>query len=97
MPDSAGPPCYSPHSRWDGRITLSADALVRLAKSSTSPATTYSSTTHPAAASAAPKTPSANHLANLGELTDDKLELVTRFIDALVAKTRLKTLAGNAS
>jgi hypothetical protein len=38
-----------------------------------------------------------DHLVHLDELSDDDLELVTRFIDALATKTRLKTLAGNAS
>ena len=36
-------------------------------------------------------------LANLDELEGDDLELVPRFIDALVTKTRLKNLAAEAS
>lgn len=38
-----------------------------------------------------------DRLATVAELTDDDLELVTRFIDALVTKTRLRNLQADAS
>ncbi len=43
-----------------------------------------------------PRRPSAR-LATVAELADDDLELVTRFIDALVTKTRLRNLQADAS
>lgn len=38
-----------------------------------------------------------DRITSLGELADDDLHLVTSFIDALVTKNRLRTLAGGIS
>lgn len=85
-------------SRYEnGRITPSADALIRLAEIFDVSCDYLLLDDAPRRRFRSPEDALGDHLAHLGELSDDDLELVTRFIDALVTTTRLKTLAGNAS
>lgn len=85
-------------SRYEnGRITPSADALVRLAETFDVSCDYLLLDDAPRRRFRSPEDILGDHLAELAELNDDDLELVTRFIDALVTKTRLKTLATNAS
>jgi transcriptional regulator with XRE-family HTH domain len=82
-------------SRYEhGRITPSADAIIRLAE-------TFDVSCDYLLVHDAPRRPFrsgedllGNQLATITELSERDRELVTSFIDALVTKTRLKTLAG---
>ena len=82
-------------SRYEsGRITPSADALVRLAES-------LNVSIDHLLVDDIPRRPLHNaedalgdRLATITELGDDDLHLVLSFIDALVTKNRLRTLAG---
>lgn len=82
-------------SRYEnGRITPSADVVVRIAE-------TFDVSTDYLLVDDAPRRPFrrgdealGERLAHLAELSADDLTLVLSFIDALVTKTRLKTLAG---
>lgn len=85
-------------SRYEnGRITPSADAVVRLAE-------VFDVSTDYLLVEDAPRRPFrrgdealGDRLAQVEELGPDDLALVLSFIDALVTKTRLKTLAGGLS
>ena len=85
-------------SRYEnGRITPSADAIVRLAE-------TFGVSTDYLLVEGAPRRPFRSPEDSLGdwldtisELSDHDRELVRSFIDALVTKTRLKTLASGIS
>ncbi len=82
-------------SRYEnGRITPSADVIIRLAE-------TFDVSCDYLLLDNAPRRPLnppdhalGTHLATLTELSPDDLTLITSFIDALVTKTRLKLLAG---
>jgi transcriptional regulator with XRE-family HTH domain len=84
-------------SRYEhGRITPSADVIIRLAE-------TFDVSTDYLLLDNAPRRPHhtpdealGTRLATIAELNPDDLTLVTSFIDALVTKTRLKALAGGA-
>ena len=85
-------------SRYEhGRITPSADVIIRLAE-------TFDVSTDYLLLDNAPRRPHhtpdealGTRLATIAELNPDDLTLVTSFIDALVTKTRLKALAGGIS
>lgn len=85
-------------SRYEnGRITPSADAVVRLAE-------VFDVSCDYLLVDDAPRRPFrsgedllGNRLHNIAELGNHDLELVTSFIDALVTKTRLKALAREVS
>lgn len=82
-------------SRYEqGRITPSADAVVRIAE-------TFDVSTDYLLVDDAPRRPFRSsddalgpRLGTITELNNDDLALVLSFIDALVTKTRLKALAG---
>lgn len=82
-------------SRYEnGRITPSADVVVRIAE-------VFNVSTDYLLVDDAPRRAFrrgdealGDRLATLSELSPDDLHLVTSFVDALVTKTRLKTLAG---
>lgn len=85
-------------SRYEnGRITPSADVIVRLSE-------VFDVTTDYLLLDDAPKRPQrtpdeaalGNRIAAVSELGAEDLALVTSFIDALVTKTRLKVLAGGS-
>lgn len=86
-------------SRYEnGRITPSADVIVRLAE-------VFDVTTDYLLLEDAPRRPQRtpdeaalgnDRIAAVTELSADDLALVTSFIDALVTKTRLKVLAGGS-
>lgn len=85
-------------SRYEnGHITPSVDALIRLAETFDVSCDYLLLDDAPRRHFRSPEDILGDHVAHLAELNDDDLELVTRFIDALVTKTHLKTLAGNAS
>jgi hypothetical protein len=80
-----------------GRITPSAEALVRLAEN-------FNVSIDHLLIDDIPRRPLhsaedvlGDRIGALGELADDDLHLVTSFIDALVTKNRLRTLAGGLS
>jgi transcriptional regulator with XRE-family HTH domain len=85
-------------SRYEhGRITPSADAIIRLAE-------TFGVSTDyllvddaPRRAFRSPEDTLGDRLAGLAELDGHDRELVLAFIDALITKTRLKALAGGIS
>jgi transcriptional regulator with XRE-family HTH domain len=85
-------------SRYEnGRITPSADAIIRLAQ-------TFDVSCDYLLVDDAPRRPFrsaedilGDRLATINELTPQDRELVHAFIDALVTKTRLKHLAADAS
>jgi transcriptional regulator with XRE-family HTH domain len=85
-------------SRYEnGRITPSADTVVRLAE-------TFGVSTDYLLVDRAPRRPFrspedtlGDRLAGLAELDSHDRELVLSFIDALITKTRLKTLASSIS
>ncbi|MGI8663236.1 MAG: helix-turn-helix domain-containing protein [Acidimicrobiales bacterium] len=82
-------------SRYEnGRITPSADALIRLAETFDVSCDYLLVDTAPRRPFASPEDSLGHRLAALGELSDHDRELVHAFIDALVTKTRLKALAG---
>lgn len=82
-------------SRYEnGRITPSADAIVRLAEAFDVSCDYLLVEDAPRRRFRTPEDALGEHLASLAELSDEDLELVLRFIDALVTKTRLRTLAG---
>ncbi len=85
-------------SRYEhGHITPSAGALIRLAEAFDVSCDYLLLDDAPRRPFRTPEDNLGDRLANLDELDNDDLELVVRFIDALVTKTRLKTLAANAS
>lgn len=85
-------------SRYEhGHIAPSADALIRLAEAFDVSCDYLLLDDAPRRPFRTPEDGLGDRLANLDELDNDDLELVVRFIDALVTKTRLKTLAANAS
>ena len=85
-------------SRYEaGRMAPSADALIRLAEA-------FNTSLDYLLIEQAPRRPLhsaedalGDRLATISELHDDDLTLVLSFIDALVTKNRLKTLAGGLS
>ncbi len=85
-------------SRYEnGRITPSADVIVRLAETFDVSCDYLLLDEAPRRPHRTPEDTLGPRLATLAELGDDDLTLVTSFIDALVTKTRLKVLAGGAS
>jgi len=85
-------------SRYEhGRITPSADVIVRLAE-------VFDVTTDYLLLDEAPRRPQrtpgevarGDRLTAISELSEEDLSLVTSFIDALVTKTRLKVLASGS-
>lgn len=85
-------------SRYEnGRITPSADAVVRLAEVFDVSCDYLLVDDAPRRRFRTPEDVLGDHLATVAELGDDDLHLVVSFIDALVTKTRLKTLAGGIS
>lgn len=82
-------------SRYEnGRITPSADALVRLAETFDVSCDYLLLEDVPRRPFRSPEDGLGDRLAGLNELGDRDRELVLSFIDALVTKTRLKALAG---
>lgn len=81
----------------NGRITPSADAVVRLAEVFDVSCDYLLVDDAPRRRFRTPEDVLGDHLATIAELSDDDLHLVASFIDALVTKTRLKTLAGGIS
>ena len=77
----------------DGRITPSADVIIRLAETFDVSCDYLLLDDAPRRPLQAPDHALGHHLATLTELSSDDLTLVTGFIDALVTKTRLKVLA----
>ena len=85
-------------SRYEnGRITPSADALVRLAETFDVSCDYLLLDDVPRRPFRSPEDGLGERLAGLNELCDHDRELVLSFIDALVTKTRLKALAGGVS
>lgn len=85
-------------SRYEtGKITPSADAIVRLAETFGVSCDYLLIDEAPRRPFKSPEDTLGEHLHHLTELTDDDQQLVITFIDALVTKTRLKTLAGGIS
>ncbi len=85
-------------SRYEnGRITPSADALVRLAETFDVSCDYLLLDDAPRRPFRSPEDGLGDRLAGLNELGDHDRELVLSFIDALVTKTRLKALAGGVS
>lgn len=85
-------------SRYEnGRITPSADALVRLAETFAVSCDYLLVDDAPRRPFRSPEDSLGDRLAGLAELGDHDRELVLSFIDALVTKTRLKALAGGIS
>ncbi|MGH7428441.1 MAG: helix-turn-helix domain-containing protein [Candidatus Methylomirabilaceae bacterium] len=85
-------------SRYEnGRITPSADALIRLAETFDVSCDYLLLDDAPRRPFRSPEDTLGHRLADLGELGDHDRELVLSFIDALVTKTRLKALAGGIS
>jgi transcriptional regulator with XRE-family HTH domain len=85
-------------SRYEsGRITPSADALVRLAESLNISIDHLLIDDIPRRPLHSAEDVLGDRITSLGELADDDLHLVTSFIDALVTKNRLRTLAGGIS
>lgn len=85
-------------SRYEnGRITPSADALIRLAETFDVSCDYLLLDDAPRRPFRSPEDSLGDRLAALGELGDRDRELVLSFIDALVTKTRLKALAGGVS
>jgi transcriptional regulator with XRE-family HTH domain len=82
-------------SRYEsGRITPSADALVRLAESLNVSIDYLLIDDIPRRPLHSAEDVLGDRITTLGELGTDDLHLVTSFIDALVTKNRLRTLAG---
>lgn len=82
-------------SRYEaGRITPSADALIRLAQVLNVSIDHLLIDDIPRRPLHAAEDVLGDRLAALGELADEDLTLVLSFIDALVTKNRLKALAG---
>jgi len=85
-------------SRYEnGRITPSADALVRLAETFGVSCDYLLVDDAPRRPFRSPEDDLGDHLADFAELAQADRELVVRFIEALVTKTRLKVLAGGVS
>ena len=85
-------------SRYEnGRITPSADALIRLAETFDVSCDHLLLEDAPRRAFRSPEDALGHRLADLAELGAHDQELVLSFIDALVTKTRLKALAGGIS
>jgi transcriptional regulator with XRE-family HTH domain len=85
-------------SRYEnGRITPSADALVRLAETFGVSCDYLLVDDAPRRPFRSPEDALGDHLADFAELAQADRELVVRFIEALVTKTRLKVLAGGVS
>ncbi|MCP3857610.1 MAG: helix-turn-helix transcriptional regulator [Actinomycetia bacterium] len=85
-------------SRYEnGRITPSADALVRLAETFGVSCDYLLVDNAPRRPFTSPEDALGHQLHDIAELDPDDLELVTRFIDALVTKTRLRNLTANIS
>jgi transcriptional regulator with XRE-family HTH domain len=81
-------------SRYEtGKITPSADAIVRLAETFGVSCDYLLIDDAPRRPFKSPEDTLGEHLHQLTELTPDDQQLVISFIDALVTKTRLKTLA----
>jgi transcriptional regulator with XRE-family HTH domain len=81
----------------NGRITPSADALVRLAEGFDVSCDYLLLDNAPRRTFRSPEDALGDRLAGLAELGDHGRDLVLSFIDALVTKTRLKALAGGIS
>lgn len=80
-------------SRYEnGKITPSADALIRLAETFNVSCDYLLINNAARRPFASPEDALGDQFRHLNELTTQDLELVTRFIDALVTKTRLKNL-----
>jgi len=80
-------------SRYEnGRITPSADAIIRLAQTFNVSCDYLLVDNAPRRPFTSPEDALGPQLHHLNELNPDDLELITRFIDALVTKTRLKNL-----
>ncbi len=85
-------------SRYEnGRITPSADAIVRLAEVFDVACDYLLVDDAPRRRFRSAEDALGDRLAALAELSDEDLHLVLSFVDALVTKTRLKTLAGGVS
>jgi len=85
-------------SRYEtGTITPSADALVKLAETFNVSCDYLLVDDAPHRPFKSPEDTLGEHLAQLAELTPHDQQLVISFIDALVTKTRLKTLANQVS
>lgn len=81
----------------NGRITPSADAVVRLAEVFDVSCDYLLVDDAPRRRFRTPEDALGDHLATVAELGADDLHLVVSFIEAVVTKTRLKTLAGGIS
>lgn len=85
-------------SRYEnGRITPSADAIVRLAEVFDVSCDYLLVDNAPRRPFRSPEDLLGNRLHTITELDDHDRQLVTSFLDALVTKTRLKHLAADAS
>ena len=85
-------------SRYEnGRITPSADAVARLAEVFAVSCDYLLVDDAPRRPFRSPEDALGDHLADFAELGPADRELVVRFIEALVTKTRLKLLAGGVS
>lgn len=85
-------------SRYEhGKITPSADLVVKLAQALNVSCDYLLVDDAPRRPFRTPQDALGDRLATVAELADDDLELVTRFIDALVTKTRLRNLQADAS
>ena len=85
-------------SRYEnGRITPSADAIIRLAETFNVSCDYLLVDGAPRRPFTSPEDALGHQLHDIAELDPDDLELITRFIDALVTKTRLKNLTNTIS
>jgi transcriptional regulator with XRE-family HTH domain len=85
-------------SRYEaGRITPSAEALIRLAENFNVSIDHLLIDDIPRRALHTPENALGDQLANIAELAPDDLAALRNIIDALIAKTRLRALAGGAS
>jgi len=83
-------------SRYENsRITPSADAIIRLAQTFGVSCDYLLVDNAPRRPFTSPEDALGHQLHDITELNPDDLELITRFIDALVTKTRLKNLTTN--
>ncbi len=80
-----------------GASPPSLDVAMRIGEAFNAPSTTSCSLTSPAAPCTRPRTPWGDRLSGVAELGEEDVVALANVIDGLVAKSRLRTLAGGIS